>query len=220
MNSLLLLRFIKMIRNILSYLLFVCCFFAFYSCSSKKNNPTKPVQLNSVETEALKGTASELLDKGKDFYSSKLFSLARENFHSLLLRYPNSAYAEFAELKKADSVFFSGQFQEAASLYSIFYEGRTVSTNRDYALFAMGRSFELSYSGAGRDLNPLLKAKASYERLIKNYPNSLFFDSTKRYLKDVIVKIDLSKVNIINYYDEMGNKKAMEARKNELEGRE
>lgn len=193
----------------------------FYSCGSKDVKPKRdaPVQLNSVESEALKGTAAELLDKGKDFYSNGLFSLARENFHSLLLRYPNSAYAEFAELKKADSVFFSGEFQEAASLYSIFYEGRTGSSNRDYALFAMGRSLELSYNGAGREIEPLMKAKIAYQRVIKNYPKSAFYKSAKRYLKDVIVKIDQSKVSIINYYKEMGNTKAMKARKKELEAK-
>lgn len=208
-----------MARKVLNYFILAICFISFYSCASKSAKPVAPVQLNSVESEALKGSASELLDKGKEFYSNRLFSLARENFHSLLLRYPNSAYAEFAELKKADAVFFSGDFQEAASLYSIFYEGRTGSSNRDYALFAMGRSLELSYSGAGRELDPLVKAKTAYERLIKNYPNSVFKKSAKRYLKDVIVKIDLSKVNIINYYKDMGNTQAMEARKKELEGK-
>lgn len=207
--------------SILSSIFLTLLIFSTTSCffggSKPKEKKEKRKELNSVTKEALKGSAQELLDKGKEFYSNGLYSLAKDNFHSLLLRYPNSAYSEFAELKKADSLFYLGNYSEAASLYQIFFDERLGSQSRDYALFALGRSFEFSYKGIGREETPLERAKLSYEKLIKLYPKSHFTTESKKHLKKIQIMLDQAKVHIIQYYDKMGNEKAYLMRKKELE---
>jgi outer membrane protein assembly factor BamD (BamD/ComL family) len=57
----------------------------------------------------------------------------------------------------------------------------------------------------------------TYKQLIKLYPNSIFAEVSKKRIHEVELLIDADHVNIIQFYEKMGNTKASEVRMQKLE---
>ena len=160
---------------------------------------------------------AELFVKGKDFYRSGLYSVAEESFEALRNGYPLGPYAEFAAIKIADAHFEEAEYGEAAQAYEDFIKDRPASAALPYVLLRAGRSYQLSSRGVGRDSQPLEKASAHYQRLLSEFPNSVYASAAVQYRVDTISMLKASEQRVADYYAKRGYDEAARARLQHIE---
>lgn len=159
----------------------------------------------------------ELLKDAKRQYAEGLFSVARESFEAVRDQYPLGAYAEFAEIKAADSYFESGDYSTAGMLYEEFMKNRPSSPSLPYALLRAGRSYQMAQRGIGRDETAAEKSRNLYKQLIERFPDSIYAESAKAYRTEVEKNLATHEKMVIDFYRKMGKKAAWEAREREFE---
>ena len=157
--------------------------------SSKKENPEKATEVPNKEVVQTDLSAGDLLQKSKKLYENALYSTAVETFQSLKDAYSPGPYAEFAEIKTADSNFEMRKFDVSATNYEEFIKTHPSSKSVAYAMLRAGRSHELNNKGVGRDMAPLEKAKDFYEKLIEQYPDSVYTYAARQYFQSIAQKI-------------------------------
>ena len=160
---------------------------------------------------------AELFVKGKDFYRSGLYSVAEESFEALRSGYPLGPYAEFAAIKIADAHFEEAEYGEAAQAYEDFIKDRPASAALPYVLLRAGRSYQLGSRGVGRDSQPLEKATAHYQRLLSEFPNSVYAAAAVQYRVDTISMLKASEQRVADYYAKRGYTDASQARLQHIE---
>jgi outer membrane assembly lipoprotein YfiO len=183
------------------------------SCSSKaKENPDKASEVPNKEVVATDLPPGELLQKSKRLYENALYSTSVESFQSLRDAYSPGPYSEFAEIKMADSNFEMRKFDLSAANYEEFLKNHPSSKSVAYALLRAGRSHELSNTGVGRDLAPLEKAKVHYEKLIEQYPDSVYTHAARKYYQDIAQKIADQDKFVRDFYRKREKEDAAKAR--------
>jgi outer membrane protein assembly factor BamD len=196
--------------------LLLCCALAlsFAGCSGS-STPEPEDDIRELPTgtgDATDGGEEDLFRTAKRQYGTGMFNLARDSFDNLKTNYPVSPYAEFAEIKLADSHFESRQFDAAATLYEQFIKDRPASAAAPYALMRTARSSELSYGGLGRDTAPLDKALQYYDRVIKEYPQSVQADAARAYRLQVLENQRAHEQLVAQFYEKRGREVAAKAR--------
>lgn len=181
-------------------------------CSTTTNEiaALKPVELGpslSVDT-----PEAELIRDAQRFYENRLYNNAQTAFEQIRDGYPFGPYAEYAEVKVADCHFYTYDYLTASLLYADFVKQRPTSQNIPYALVQLGRSYMLQYTGHGRDLDPLQKAREAFADLLKQYPSSIYAGATKKYLARTEKKIIEHEKLIAQFYKKLGHEKAALAR--------
>jgi outer membrane protein assembly factor BamD len=190
----------------LSLLLFTGCSLF----SSSKEEAPKPVELGpstSIDT-----PEAQLFNEARKFYEANLFAQSQTAFQELKDGYPFGPYAEYAELKVGDTNFYRGDYLTASMIYSEFTKQHPSSDNVPYAMLQLGRSYNLQYSGRGRDMEPLQKSRETLVDLIKKYPHSIYLSAAKKYLSETERKLISHEKLVAEYYKDKGFKKAALAR--------
>ncbi len=155
---------------------------------------------------------NELLQAAKKNFRSGLYSVSRESFQALREGYPLGAYAEFAELKIADTYFETSEFDTAAPLYEEFANSHPASNAAPYALVRAARSYQLSNRGVGRDVTSLKKSVELYDKLFKLYPSNVYKASAIEFRTDAVSKLAAHEREVIEYYRNKDKTKAISAR--------
>jgi outer membrane protein assembly factor BamD len=130
------------------------------------------------------------LRKAKELYEKKFYTLASESFRKVRdslfssdSLHNNKSLPQFVQLKLADSLFFSQDYQTAILEYTQFLTEFSDSEDISYAFFQIGQSNQLLSPGVGRDNTYLEKSISAYEKVWKKYPNSPFSrQALERYL--------------------------------------
>lgn len=187
----------------------------FTGCSSSKSG--QPVEIPTSDTPSIDATEYELFSKGKRLYGSSYYQVAIESFESIKNSYPLGPFAEFAEIKIADAKFEQGNYAEAATLYEEFLETRPSSSAVDYILFQLAQSYYRSNRGIGRDSEPLIRARNSFEKLLSQHPGSMYESAAKQYLHKTNQLIARSEEAIIAFYKKRENLEASAARQQAFE---
>jgi outer membrane protein assembly factor BamD len=158
---------------------------AFSSCSSSSapdpDSEQDAKEIKAKTKSSLDLPELELFSNAKRQYQSGLYSVSRESFGAIKDNYPTGPYAEYSELKVADTHFENSDYQSAGLAYEEFTKNRPASSALAYAFLRAARSFELASAGIGRDPTPLQKALELYNSLIENYPNSVYTPAAKYY---------------------------------------
>ena len=178
----------------------------------KKEKEPEATELTTDSVTSIDLPESELFESAKRQYSSGLFTIARDSFEALRNQYPVGAYAEFAEIKAADTYFEARDYATAAMLYEEFTKNHPASNAVPYMLLRAGRSHQLSQRGVGRDRTALYKAREIYSRLIGQYPESLYAESAKVYQQESDEKIAAHEKMVIEFYKRQGMDAAWRAR--------
>ncbi|RMG42181.1 MAG: outer membrane protein assembly factor BamD [Candidatus Dadabacteria bacterium] len=178
------------------------------------NSKSKPevVEVPDPVARAVDTPEEALFREGKYYYSTGLYSEARDKFDSLRYGYPLSPYLEFAEIKAADSQFAISEYEAAAERYLEFIKNHPLSPAVPYAMLQAGRSFEMLNRGVGRDPQPLEKARKQYSELLKEHPNSIYSSVAKKYLLRVNKKIAEHNRLVMQFYKKRGKHNAFEHR--------
>lgn len=188
------------------------------SCSSGKSRKA-PHELttNSVTESAEQNSDLLLYQKGKRLYEKQMYSLSREQFEALPIRYPDSAYREAAALKAADSYFYSSEYLGASERYNAFLKSFPHSSSADYVIFQQALSEEMAHKGVGRDPSHIERAKGLYRQLLKKYPESVYAREAYNRFKDCAQQASEYKHTIAEFYEKKGSLDASESRKKEAE---
>lgn len=184
-------------------------------CSTSKDGTA--TELQPEKDAVVDGTEDELLQKGKEMYAAGRYVLAKDTFHSLRQAFPLGPYAEFADIKAADSQFALAFYDEAAVHYEEILKDRPSTKAADYILLMAGRSNQLANKGTGRDPKSLERARQFYERLIREYPSSMYADTAKNFLTETLTSLAEHHEQVLDYYSRSGNEDAYETRKKEFE---
>lgn len=195
---------------------------ALNGCSSESDAKpeAEPVELKTTDAPSIDTPEAALFQEAKRLYRAGLYTVAIDSFNSLRVNYPLSPYAEFAEIKIADSHFETRDFSVAAAGYEEFAKSHPASSSMPYVLMRAGRSHQLSNKGVGRDVLPLEKAKEFYTRLVKEYPNSAYTQQGRAYLIEVAEELAEHEKLIMEYYRKQSNEKAAAARARIYEDKE
>ncbi|MDD2941407.1 MAG: outer membrane protein assembly factor BamD [bacterium] len=135
-------------------------------CSS--NSPTESI----LETPSF--PEAYYLETGMDTYQRGLFTRSRDYWQQLINGYPSSAYVPLAELKIADSFFFSEQYAEAIEAYKNFLAANPANEGRDYAELQLANSHYYLYKGPGLDPAPLKSAIKLYDEFLGSHPDGVY----------------------------------------------
>jgi outer membrane protein assembly factor BamD len=202
----------------LSALLISLCLLALAGCSStgSENEPKEVVKasLTVSTTDQLR-----LLKEAQEAFEKELFTLARDAFEKLKNSYPLGPYAEFADIKIADSYFAQGQYSSAATRFESFIKEHPASASFEYALMKAGRSFQLSNKGVGRDPSSLLRALEYYSKLIDQYPQGTYYQEAVRFKAETRVSLAEHERSVLQYYRKNGYDAAYEKRSAEFKAK-
>lgn len=216
--------------NVLAFAIAVSTFtlLTITGCSSgSAPEPDKDTPSEEMEAKEIKAKSKtsldlpelELFSNARRQYQSGLYSVARESFSAMKDNYPTGPYAEFSELKVADTHFENGDYARAGQAYEDFTKNRPASSALAYAFLRAGRSFELSSAGVGRDPTPFHKALEIYTTLIERFPNSVYTPAGKYYKRGVDELLATYEKQVIAFYDENSKSKASEMRDREFQKR-
>ncbi len=178
--------------------------------SSKSEEAPKPIELGPAKSVDTPETA--LFIEARKLYEANLFAQAQAAFQELKDGYPFGRYAEYSELKIGDTHFYRGDYLTASMIYSEFSKQHPSSDNVPYSLLQLGRSYNLQYSGRGRDMEPLQKARQTFLELIKKHPHSIYLSAADKYLRETEKKLISHEELVADYYKEKGFEKAALAR--------
>ncbi len=211
-----------MIKDLpLKHLLLCFTVLSSFGCSLFESEPEEPVgEATELTPSTVKNaeTPEEILfERAKLYYQGGSYSLALDSFSSLRDGYPGGAYTEFAEIKIADCHFLSKQYEESSKHYEDIIKNRPASTSTPYLLFQLGRSYQLLNQGVGRDRDPLEKAITYFDRLISDYPDSVYTQPAKHYRSIVFKTLAKHEQEVLDFYKDRGAKEAYEARKKEFD---
>lgn len=187
-------------------------------CSGSSTTPEpEAVEVKLSDAELRDAPEGVLFNEARRLYKAGLYSVSVESFDSLRLNYPNSPYAEFSEIKAADSYFETKEFATAASLYEDFVKNHPVSPNVPYNLLRAARSHQLLNRGVGRDVGPLKKALELYERLIVAHPGSVYAREAELRKSEVRSQIAAHEQFVMAFYKKQNKVKALKAREEKFE---
>ena len=172
------------------------------SCSSTSSSKTA----NPLTEE------EKILEEARRYFDRESYTVAKNSFDELLQKFPQTKHAEFARIKRADSVFLLKRYNEAAKLYQEF---KVKHPNSEAVPYASGKIAEgklKRYKGVGKDVNPLKEALREFENLAENHPKSDFISSINKMTTHCKEKIAEHETAIAIYYFKQGNLAAAKSR--------
>ncbi len=157
-----------------------------YSLAKPKGTPTitkeeeKPKQpIEQILTE------DELLQKAKESFNAKNYQEALVLFKDFLKEFKTSSFADYAQIKISECLYYQNRFQDALGEYKKVVTNYPKSKYVDYALYSIGWcNYRMGdYEGA----------ISSFERLIKEYPDSKYVASSQKATDKIKAEYDEKK---------------------------
>ena len=121
---------------------------------------------------SLTGTAKSLYETGERNYRHKNFPDAIGIYQQVQNEYPDSEYARRSLLRVADCHYRKNELDEAATNYTDFLKFNTDHSMAPYASYQLGMTHYVRLKTIDRDLTPLRDALTTFEKALKNYPDS------------------------------------------------
>lgn len=146
------------------------------ACSSSEKKPAKEI----IKAPSL--AEEELLENAQTAYDKGLFSVALQSWTELRDGYPASFYTTLAELKVADSQFFSGDYPAALASYEEFAKMHPGHEAMSYVRYQIANCHLQQYKDELHDQAPLRAAIKAFEELVREFPNSEFVVLARRRL--------------------------------------
>ena len=150
------------------------------ACSGKSVNEGELKELPDSAKVTLDAPEEELYQSALELYQDQIYTVAIDVLKSLINNYPNGNYANFAKIKLIDCYYITKDFQSAARMAEDFIAQNPGSDSAPYAAYIAGRSYQLNYTGVGRDITTLKRAKEVYDNLIQDYPGTLYAETAER----------------------------------------
>jgi len=188
---------------------FVACsalFCVFFACSD-----TDSKQVTYLY-EAPETKEEDLVQDAMNSYESGMYSYSRRLWNELRDGYPGSYYVPFAELKLADSYFYSEDYTAAIVAYEEFIRLHPGHEAGDYALYQIARAYHNQYQGLGHDSSPLKSAIDNYRRLLKESDSAYYRSLARQNIALCRNLLAESELSVARFYFKLEQRKASAAR--------
>ena len=164
-----------------------------FSCSNKEDNKLiikeKDLELQMIGSYK---QGVEALDKGDGITAAKHFNEAE-------LLFPQSEWAPKSALMAAYSYYSADNYDDAINEIELYIKKYPKDERVSYANFLLAMCYYQSIVDEKKDLDPLIKARAQFIYVVKNYPNTDFALDAKFKL-DLIKEILASKEMYLGSY--------------------
>ncbi|MDM8540933.1 outer membrane protein assembly factor BamD [Desulfococcaceae bacterium HSG9] len=131
-------------------------------------------------------TAHELVNDGISDYRDGNYKDALESFEKLKDWYPFSKYAILAELKIADAHYNLKQYDEAVIAYEDFENLHPRNEAIPYIVYQIGSCYFRQIETVDRDQNNAKKAFKIFNRLKKQFPDSVYAVKARENIKQCL----------------------------------
>jgi len=155
---------------------------------------------------------SELMSEGTKNMESGRYEDALEDFQNVRDRYPYSKFAVSAELKMADAMFISEDYDGAFEAYSEFERLHPKNKDIPYVMYRKGMCDFLQMRTIDRDQSHTLKAKESFEKLVRKYPRNEYAARAQKHIRKCLIYLAEHELQVGHYYFKRGFYRAAIAR--------
>tara|TARA_Y100000768_G_scaffold386843_1_gene376267 strand:- start:216 stop:1073 length:858 start_codon:yes stop_codon:yes gene_type:complete len=153
------------IKNLFYLIIFVLIF---NSCSKE------PVKKSVIKEKNLDLQVREAYQEGKKELESGDVLFAAKKFNEAEILFPQSEWAPKAALMAAYAYYSQDYYGNAIAELERFIKIYPKNKNIDYAYYLLGLSFYEQIVDEKKDLNSILKAKKTFEIIIKKFPNTQY----------------------------------------------
>ena len=128
-------------------------------------------------------TAEELAESGITSFEKRNYRAAITEFTNLKNWYPFSKYAILADLKIADSHYHLKEYDEAILAYGDFENLHPRNEAVPEVIYKTGLCYFDRIDTIDRDQSNTLKALKTFERLIRQFPDSDFAEKSREHIQ-------------------------------------
>lgn len=198
---------------LISLLLFFCL--PTTGCFLWSDSPAKLTALIEAPTTP----EFSILSSAMENYDSGLFTASRDSWMELRDGYPHSPFVELAELKIADSFFYSQDYKTAVSAYNDFQQYHKHHEAIPYVLLQIGSAHKLQYKSPMHDQTPLHEAVAAFKQLVSQFPKHQLSPIAKDEIKSCQTLLAQHERQVAEFYEKLGHEKASKRRYSTLRKR-
>lgn len=145
-----------------------------------------------ASTSPAQKSAETFFAEGEEFYASRNYEEAIEQWKKVKESYFSPELTTRAELKIADAQFDSGNYIEAAASYEDFRKLHPTHEKAPYALYRLGLCHFNQITGIDTDQTPVTNALLTFQSFLRQYPSS-------EYAADARQKIEMCETKQFQY---------------------
>ncbi len=155
---------------------------------------------------------TELMTQGIERMDKAQYKAAVESFQMIKDRYPYSKYAVLAELKMADALFQTEEYDSAYEAYDQFERLHPKNKHIPYVIYQKGMSHYRRMSTNDREQTYTFKAKEEFERLIRRFPKDDYAHRARKNIRKCLIFMSEYELVVGHFYFKMGKYRAAMAR--------
>lgn len=154
----------------------------------------------------------EIMAEGLERLESGRYSEAVKAFEKIRDRYPYSKFAITAELKLADALYRTGEYEQAFEAYDQFERLHPRNKEIPYVIYQKGMCHFDQITTTDRDQFQTQKARAEFERLITRFPREDYANLARKNLRKCYLYLAEYEIYVGHYYFKRGHYRAALAR--------
>ena len=176
-----------------NFLYIILIFFICISCTKKE------VKKSIITEKSLDLQVLEAYEEGKEALEAGDVLYAAKKFNEAEILYPQSNWAPKSSLMAAYSYYVQDYYGDAIAELIRFQRVYPQSNNLDYASYLLAICYYEQIVDEKKDLQSIINAKKTFEKVIKEYPNTEYAIDSK-FKIDLINNILASKEMYIGRY--------------------
>jgi outer membrane protein assembly factor BamD len=154
----------------------------------------------------------ELITEGLENLESGRYSDAVKAFEKIRDRYPYSKFAVTAELKLADALYRTGEYEQAFEAYDQFERLHPRHKEIPYVIYQKGMCHFDQITTTDRDQFQTQRAREEFERLIARFPREDYANMARKNLRKCYMYLAEYEIYVGHYYFKRGYYRAALAR--------
>jgi outer membrane protein assembly factor BamD len=154
----------------------------------------------------------ELMTDGIEKLEAGRYSDAVKAFEKIRDRYPYSKFAVTAELKLADALYRTGEYEQAFEAYDQFERLHPRHNEIPYVIYQKGMCHFDRITTTDRDQSQTLRAREEFERLIARFPRDDYANLARKNLRKCYIYLAEYEIYVGHYYFNRGYYRAALAR--------
>jgi len=155
---------------------------------------------------------AELMARGMEKMDKGQYKAAVESFQMIKDRYPYSKYAVLAELRMADALYRTEEYDAAFEAYDEFEKLHPKHKHIPYVIYQKGMCHFRQMRSNDREQSHTLRAKEEFERLIRRFPRDDYAHLARKNIRKCLIFLAEYELNVGHFYFKMGKYKAALAR--------
>jgi outer membrane protein assembly factor BamD len=157
-----------------------------------------------ISGEEEEADANELMTEGMDNLDRGYYKSAIEAFQKLTDRYPYSRLAITAELKMADALYLTEEYDQASDAYDEFEKLHPKHKEIPYVIYQKGMCQFKQMTTVDREQGHTVKAKEEFERVISRFPKDIYADRARKNLRKCLIYLAEYEIYVGNFYFKKG----------------